>query len=228
MIWCLTIITLQGKVTTMDPNWAAEHLQTIRTLMERSALYRRALAPVFTFVGIVGIAAAALAPVFHINSPREFALYWMTVSLAVIAGAFMLIRMQALKNSEPFWSPPTRRIAAAIAPALLLGLLFGVFVVRTDRVGEFHGVAWALIIIWTLLYGLALHAAGFFMPRGIRLFGWIFLAAGVALLIPFWFRLMDGNVAHYSINPTMGTLFGGLHLAYGVYLYFTEKGKNET
>ena len=30
----------------MEPNWAGEHLQVIRTLMERSALYRRALAPV--------------------------------------------------------------------------------------------------------------------------------------------------------------------------------------
>ncbi len=42
----------------MDNNWAAQHLQTIRTLMERSALYRRALAPIFTFVGAIGILAA--------------------------------------------------------------------------------------------------------------------------------------------------------------------------
>ena len=33
----------------MEPNWAAEHLQVIRTLMERSALYRRALAPIMSF-----------------------------------------------------------------------------------------------------------------------------------------------------------------------------------
>ncbi|MDB6016752.1 MAG: hypothetical protein JWR19_1241, partial [Pedosphaera sp.] len=32
----------------MKSDWAAEHLQTIRTLMERSAIYRRALAPVMT------------------------------------------------------------------------------------------------------------------------------------------------------------------------------------
>jgi hypothetical protein len=26
----------------------------------------------------------------------------------------------------------------------------------------------------------------------------------------------------------MGGVFGGLHLAYGIYLYFTEKSRNET
>jgi len=44
----------------MESNWAAEHLQVIRTLMERSALYRRALAPIMIFNGVVGLAAAGL------------------------------------------------------------------------------------------------------------------------------------------------------------------------
>ena len=39
----------------MDNHWAVENLQTIRTLMERSAVYRRALAPIMIFVGTVGI-----------------------------------------------------------------------------------------------------------------------------------------------------------------------------
>ncbi len=44
----------------METNWAAEQLQTIRTLMERSAVYRRALAPIMLFVGFVGVLAAAI------------------------------------------------------------------------------------------------------------------------------------------------------------------------
>ena len=39
----------------MNDDWAAEHLQTIRTLMERAALYRRALAPIATYAGAMGI-----------------------------------------------------------------------------------------------------------------------------------------------------------------------------
>ena len=44
----------------MDTSWAAENLQTIRTLMERSALYRRALAPIMTYNGVVGCVAAVI------------------------------------------------------------------------------------------------------------------------------------------------------------------------
>ena len=49
--------TLCYKVR-MEANWATDHLQVIRTLMERSALYRRALAPIMLTCGVIGIAAA--------------------------------------------------------------------------------------------------------------------------------------------------------------------------
>ena len=44
----------------MEKNWASDHLHTIRTLMERSALYRRALAPVMIAAGVLGMAGAAV------------------------------------------------------------------------------------------------------------------------------------------------------------------------
>src|SRR5262249_16236529 len=47
----LTPIALYYKVSAMESNWAAEHLQVIRTLMERSAIYRRGLAPIMIFHG---------------------------------------------------------------------------------------------------------------------------------------------------------------------------------
>ena len=49
-MWC--------KVIGMETNWAEENLKTIRTLMERSAIYRRALAPIMIFAGVVGVIAA--------------------------------------------------------------------------------------------------------------------------------------------------------------------------
>ena len=47
----------------MQTDWASENLQVIRTLMERSAVYRRALAPVMGLVGATGIAAGVLGVV---------------------------------------------------------------------------------------------------------------------------------------------------------------------
>jgi hypothetical protein len=215
----------------MESNWAAEHLQTIRTLMERSAVYRRALAPITTFVGVVGIAAAIAGWALKIEKTEDFTIYWMAVSVVVIAGAFFLVRRQALKNSENFWSPPTRRVAQAMFPALLIGLVAGVVVVTLFapwEPGSYDTVpSMFLIIIWTLLYGLSLLAAGFFMPRGVRLFGWGFLIAG--FILQGW---MLGNRAGYPAgylpHLLMGVIFGASHLAYGIYLYFTEPRKNET
>src|ERR1700690_4243469 len=44
-----------AKYMGMETNWAAEQLQTIRTLMERSAVYRRALGPVMLFAGFAAV-----------------------------------------------------------------------------------------------------------------------------------------------------------------------------
>src|ERR1041385_7537522 len=100
----------------MEQDWAAEHLQVIRTLMERSALYRRALAPIMTFVGFVGIAAAVIGQLGTIVSVRAFIVFWGAVSIVALTGTFLLVRRQALKEAEPLWSPPTRRVAQALLP----------------------------------------------------------------------------------------------------------------
>jgi hypothetical protein len=72
-----------------------------------------------------------------------------------------------------------------------------------------------------LLYGCALHAAGFFMARGIKLFGWLFVLAGCGLMAARCFS--GGPLALLEGHKIMGAAFGGLHVAYGGYLYFTEK-----
>jgi hypothetical protein len=212
----------------MELNWAAEHLQVIRTLMERSALYRRALAPIMIFNGVVGLAAAALGWALKVGSPAAFILLWAGVSVVAMAASFLLVRRQALKESEPFWSPPTRRVTQAFLPPLAAGLMIGTVAwLRAgsgpEHLSDLSGVIW-LPLIWVVLYGCAFHAAGFFMPRGMKIFGWAFVVGGCALFaigIPAWAHPLD--YAH----GIMGFFFGGLHLAYGIYLYFTERRRNE-
>src|SRR5262245_55796210 len=102
----------------MESNWAADHLQVIRTLMERSALYRRALAPVMIYTGTLGVLAAVAGYVLEIPASRSFIVYWAVIAVLALAGAFLLVRRQALKEGEPFWSPPTRRVTQALLPPL--------------------------------------------------------------------------------------------------------------
>jgi hypothetical protein len=202
----------------MNSNLAEENLQTIRTLMERSALYRRALAPIMILAGAIGLLTMAIGLIFHFDSPRQFCSLWLGTAVVALAGAFLLARRQALKDEEPFWSSPTRRVAQALFPPLAAGLLVSVLLATIP----FY-LAPTISFVWILFYGCALHSAGFFMPRIVRLFGLLFIVCSCGLLCAFRLVWQDSDP-----NPqiVMGFFFGGLHLACGAYLYLTEKGKN--
>src|SRR5205814_3026218 len=148
----------------MEANSAAEHLQTIRTLMERSAVYRRALAPIMVWNGVVGVAAGIVGWMLKVQSVRIFVEFWSGVALLSIAGSFLLVRRQALKDSEPFWSPPTRRIAQALLPPLFIGGFVNAFMAyMAAPLEELEPFGTVLIIFWLWLYGCAAHSAGFFI-----------------------------------------------------------------
>src|SRR6185369_6855051 len=145
----------------MEPNWAAEHLQVIRTLMERSALYRRALAPIMILAGSIGIAAAVAGYYFSIVQPVGFVIYWFCIGAVVLCGAFLMVRRQAWQQAEPFWSPPTRRVAQAMLPALFAGFALGALVLlsgasaapRDQAADPNRIVLVCLPLAWVILYG---------------------------------------------------------------------------
>jgi hypothetical protein len=207
----------------MPIDWASENLRVIRTLMERTAVYRRALAPLMQAVGWTGVAAAATAGFFKLNTARAFAGFWMVVAIVCLAEAFCLMRGQAIKENEIFWSPPTRRVVQALLPPFFAGMMAGVIFLWLEPGGAL--AVWLLVPGWMALYGCALHAAGFFMPRGFRLFGWGLIVGGCLLGAGLCLR---GAPPISLANWAMGGLFGGTHLAYGFYLYFTERREAAT
>jgi len=184
--------------------------------MERSALYRRALAPIVLFAGIIGILAAAAGLLFRLETPLSFSALWMGAAIVAIAGAFFIVRRQALKAGEPFWSPPTRRVAQTLLPPLTAGMVWGVLISLCD-------FTTVLPFLWAVFYGCALHSAGFFMSRSVRWFGWLYIILSTSILCFFIFINPANNI---SAHWFMGFFFGVLHLAYAAYLYLTEKGKN--
>jgi len=205
----------------METDWAAEHLQTIRTLMERSAVYRRALAPIMVWTGLLGIIFGIVGWNLDLRL-GGFVEFWSVAAMVAIIGSFLLVRRQALRDSEPFWSPPTRRIAQALLPPLFIGgfinAMIAYFVAKEDK-----SSCLLVIILWLWLYGCAAFSAGFFVPRGMKLFGWVFIFAGCAVAL-----LLASDSSLLKIPPCllMASTFGILHLAYGIYLYVTEKRKN--
>ena len=221
----------------MEPNWAEENLQVIRTLMERSALYRRALAPVMLSVGCIGIAGWGLGERWS-NSPSgresypDFYAVWSIVAAIAIGVSILIIRRQALRSAEPIWTTPMKKICYAMAPALFAGLLAAVW--HSEGYSQ-YGDAWRVIPLWGLLYGCALHSAGEYISRGVRLLAWAFIiVASLWACLIFCTAAGIHQIGVHRGEPVllmrphaiMGLTFGGLHLLAGIYLYFTEKGRN--
>ncbi len=201
----------------MHTDSAETRLQTIRTLMERSALYRRALGPIMIWLGVVATAASLLGWFLQINHPKQFVSYWLGVSVAAATGAFLMTRRQAVKAEEPFWTAPAKRVVHALVPPLVIGGVLSVLGSMTDF-GPFVRI---LPIIWVWCYGCALHSASFFMAQGVRSLGWGFILLGFA---DAWLSPKIAN--HEGVefgHLTMGLCFGGLHLIAGAYLYWTER-----
>jgi hypothetical protein len=204
----------------MDSNWAAEHLQTIRTLMERSAVYRRALAPTMLGAGAIGLGFGALGWFRGGDNPKGFILLWLGAAIIGLATALSVIRRQAFSDTEPFWSSPTRRVAQAVLPAFIGGAALGM-----AALGPIPVDLSVLISLWTVLYGCGLHAAAFFMQRGMRWLSWLYIIMGsLFLLLQGFGRSVAVDVRSASL--TMGLVFGAGHLLYGVYLWLTEPRKS--
>ena len=186
--------------------------------MERSAIYRRALSPIMIFLGILGLVGSVIGAGLQIQSAIPFGLYWMALSFLGVIGAFLLARRQAIKDREQFWSPATKRVAQAVLPSLFVGAVVGF--IFTFALGNQLSFSWALPVTWILLYGCALHAAGFFTPRGIRLLGWLFILGGCSLTLSS--LAVNVRLAYTQSHLIMGIFFGGLQLAYGIYVHFTD------
>lgn len=210
----------------MDSNWVEENLRTIRVLMERSALYRRALAPVMFAAGTFGTFGAVTGYALDLAQPVSFLVFWVIVAGLTFATVLFLIRRQARAAGEDFWSPPTRRVANALLPPFLCGLILaaGTGLNATGASPGSSGEAgvtplfW-LVPGWVVLYGCALHSAGQIISRGMQRFG-LFMAVFGALLLVVPQPDLEPNLYPHFV---MGGVFGLAHLACGVYLFLTEK-----
>lgn len=214
----------------MQPNWAEDNLQTIRTIMERAALYRRTLAPTMLTTGVIGLLAAVVGRGAEVQSPLGFLGVWIVAALAAATASFFIMRRQAVSAREPFFTTPTRRVIGAMHPPLTAGALLTLSALvhfATHPLHPFnHVLLPGLLCVWLTFYGCGLNAAGQYSSRGVRLLGWTFIVAGFVIAMlhsigliqpvlgsPDWWR--DPHVI-------MGMTFGGLHLAASVYLYYTE------
>lgn len=187
--------------------------------MERSSLYRIELAPISLVVGVIGIATGLVGFFMNWATPLRFGLLWFLVSVFCAVIALLMMRREYRKQHESFLTPPARRIIRTCLPIILLAMMFYTVLLLPQL--QIPERIWWVIAFLTAIYGCILNAAGFFLSRGIRFLGYIYLFAGIIL----WGILC----MNFSLPPPvythllMGVIFGLGHFVYGIYLFVTRK-----
>lgn len=177
---------------------AVDDLRFIRQTMERSAA--------FTAVpgwGMVGVGLTAL-PAAWLAARHAYGFRWVEIWVAeavlAIALALIAIQSKASRSGVPWTSGPGRKVALNFAPSILGAALLTVPIARA-------GIGYVLPGMWMLLYGAGVIAGGAFSVPIVPVMGACFVIMGaVALFFP-----ALGNLA-------MAIGFGGLHLAFGVWI----------
>jgi len=188
----------RAGVTSFDQH-AEENLRFIRRTMERSSTFTAVPGLGGAGMGLVGIAAAILAA--DQRSPERWLFVWLAAAgVALSIGATSMWR-KAARSGAPLAGAVGRRFAMSLAAPLVAGaaLTWGVWM---------HDDRNLLPAVWLLLYGTGVLAGGVFSVAAVRLLGVSFMALGVAALAtpPAW-----GNV-------WLGIGFGGLQIAFGLYI----------
>lgn len=197
---------------------ALEHLQIIRSLMEKAHIYRAISAPAALVGGLLATSLStwtiwtSAIRESHTVSPDLFLILWLSLFLACTVLNTALLGREAKRRSQPLVSPDMKLALRALTPALGAGGVIGVCLAHF-----WHNQTLAALL-WVICYALALLATGGFSPRSIRRLGHAFLMVGLSLFVV-WSALPDARV--YPRDDAvaavcMGLTFGLLHIAYGV------------
>ncbi len=207
-------------MTTADRE-AADHLKTIRALMERATVYRAISAPTALVGGVVtlGVALALWQGDSGVRpSPEGFVGIWIAALLAVSGFNFWLLFRSAQKRGDAFASAGMRMALRSVAPPLAAGFFLSTLAAVT-RSSSYPDIA----AYWILFYGLALLGMGSFAPRSLLVLGAAFMGLGLLAFLP-EVRVL-GTRPFQTALIYMALSFGGLHLLYAAYVFASQKNR---
>jgi NADH:ubiquinone oxidoreductase subunit 6 (subunit J) len=149
----------------MEPNAAEEHLQVIRTLMERSAVYRRALGPIMLYLGSVGVLAAWGSVWFAVEAFRPFCLWWLGAAVVAVLSTLMVVTRSNLVHALLYL------VISLFAVAVIFYTLGAPFVAALEV------IVYAGAIMMLFLFAVMLLNVGADSP--LRVPGWAWVAPGI-------------------------------------------------
>jgi hypothetical protein len=190
----------------MDARKAAENLEVIRTLMERTTQYQLLTAKAGLVAGTLAGAGALAFLVLDPANPKEFGAVWCLVFLGSSLASSLGTMVRGRERGERVWSRQARAVVLALAPSLYAALALSIFFFS-------QGLHLWLPGVWMLCYGQGALATSAYAPRSIRSLGCFVLGGGAITL------LLGPTVA----IPAMGIIFGLGHIVLGSVLLAAER-----
>ena len=201
---------------------AEENLARIRSLMERSTLYRTVSVPAAAWGGFLSVGAWGIAQAFHIDDglyPYRFLFLWLGVLLFTAMGNLFFLAREARETTSPIFSAGFWSAGRSLFPSFFSAALFTLAIALTG------GRMWTIVLVmaWIFFYGLGLLATQHFAPRSIVVLGWLFLLTPCLLPILSQFDRIASVFLIGRPSALMALTFGGYHLGYALIVYLLER-----
>lgn len=175
---------------------AADQLAFIRDTMVRAGRFTAVSGAGTIGTGIIGTAAAVLAP--RAATREQWLSVWLVAAVLAIAVSLGAMARKAIRSGQSLRAGPARTFALAFAPPLIAGALL---TAALATAGSWH----VLPGTWLVCYGAAVISGGAFSVRTVPVFGTVLVALGAAaLFLP---------VATHAW--LLGAGFGAAHLLFG-------------
>jgi len=203
-----TVRPLRPDPVERDPalsDRALDNLRFIRDTMERAGTFTAISGWGIASVGVVAIMAAV------VSRARPTVAWmvgtWVITAAACIALSLALTARKARRSKLSMVSGPAQKLALAFSPAMVVGALLTVALLRIGANDLLPGV-------WLLLYGTAVVAGGAFSVRIIPVMGLCFMVLGAgALFAPAavgqWLMVAGFGVAHVVFGIQIARRHGG-------------------
>ena len=203
-----TVRPLRPPPVQRDPalsDRALDNLRFIRETMERAGTFTAISGWGIVAVGVVAMVAAGVA---RIRPTVEWRVgTWVVTAAACIALSMWATARKARRSDLSMVSGPAQKLALAFSPAMVVGALLTVALLRI-------GANDLLPAVWMLLYGTAVVAGGAFSVRIIPVMGVCFMVLGaVALFAPAtvgdWLMVGAFGVVHVVFGIQIARRHGG-------------------
>jgi hypothetical protein len=176
---------------------ALDHLQFIRSTMERATGFSAVPGWGGVLMGVTAVATAALA--HRARFTERWIVWWLGEAVVATAIGLGAIVEKSRRSGMPLAGPASRKFALAFVPAIGAGAVLTAVLYRKGAVAD-------LPPCWLLLYGTAVTSGGALSVGVVPLMGILLMALGTAAFLA---------PAGWG-DAWLALGFGGLHIGFGV------------